>query len=197
MAGRRNQLVQRVVADALVAERNLLGTGESSQAFKVSRWDRDLGSRFGFDPLASLELESYFLTVLSEADKAGIREGDLRDWLLRRIAPEFRSVADKPRWIQGEDWQISEGRPIVFIGQIDIAPTPGLATHEARHLHRGASDQGRARGGSRRADGGGGLRGRGGRCRRRGSGGVAHPAARSRADAPASSQSPPQPALHR
>lgn len=86
----------------------------------------DLGCQLGFDPLSSLEIESYFSTVLGEAERAGIREDDLPDWLLRRIAPDFQSVAANPRWIQTDEWPISEGRPMVFIGQIDVAPTPGL-----------------------------------------------------------------------
>lgn len=88
----------------------------------------DLGRRYGFDPMASVELEEYFVRILSgfEGDKTCLRE-----WLQPRIEDAFRRISDAPRWLQGANWQMSTERPMTFIGQVDVPCGAGIFHDDA------------------------------------------------------------------
>src|SRR5262249_41693603 len=68
----------------------------------------DLGREFGFDPMASVELEGYCATMIIHiAGKAG----ELGESLRPELSRSFRSLVSPPRWIQGANWQVSRGQP--------------------------------------------------------------------------------------
>lgn len=49
------------------------------------------------------------------------REGDdLKQWLQDELSKRFRYMSSLPDWIQNPEWPISNGRPLVFLGQLDI-----------------------------------------------------------------------------
>ncbi len=76
-----------------------------------------LGREFSFDPLSSVESENYFIKLLNEYD--GI---DLKEWLRNTVLKRFLFIENKPEWIQGPEWQFSNGKPMIFVGQINLPP---------------------------------------------------------------------------
>ena len=45
---------------------------------------------------------------------------ELREWLKERLLKEFRFASQPPEWIQNPEWPIVEGRPLVFLGQLEV-----------------------------------------------------------------------------
>ncbi|EMS71392.1 hypothetical protein [Ruminiclostridium cellobioparum] len=76
-----------------------------------------LGREFYFDPLSSIESEEYFIKLLKKC------EGDnLESWLRSAVSKNFLFLESRPEWIQGSEWQFSEGKPMMFVGQINLSP---------------------------------------------------------------------------
>lgn len=77
----------------------------------------ELGNEHHFDPCIPAEMEDYFVGLLQEARQS---DEDIEQWLRRRIQQDFKCVADAPDWIQGQEWQISNGKPMIFVGQLNV-----------------------------------------------------------------------------
>jgi hypothetical protein len=88
----------------------------------------DLGREFGFDPLSSVEMEAYFACLLDHSPDTG--EG-LLEWIRPQVAQAFRCLVAAPRWIQNPNWQLHAGRPMQFIGQLDVTRAVGLFHDDA------------------------------------------------------------------
>jgi hypothetical protein len=71
------------------------------------------------DPSESLESENYFRTLLSTYIGTS-DEFSLAQWLTQHISESFISMRDRPQWIQGFSWPFHNGKPMIFIGQLDI-----------------------------------------------------------------------------
>jgi len=80
------------------------------------------------DPTSSPEAESFFLTVIREANQNGVNLNEA----IRESLNEFRSVSAPPPWIQNPDWQFTNNRPMVFVGHIDVPAQAGQFHDEAR-----------------------------------------------------------------
>lgn len=78
----------------------------------------EAGGALGVDPLSSPESESYFSRLLS--GYSGSLEG-LGDYLTQAVARDFRAMGERPRWMQAAEWPFHNGRPMVFVGQLDAA----------------------------------------------------------------------------
>lgn len=76
----------------------------------------DLGKDFSFDPLSSNESEKYFIKLLEEYQD----NNSLKDLLRTAVANDFEVADKKPEWIQDPEWQFNDGRPMIFIGQLEI-----------------------------------------------------------------------------
>jgi hypothetical protein len=88
----------------------------------------DLGGEYGFDPTSSIEMESYFAALIS--DFSGPEDG-LNAWLKIKVREEFCCVAKSPVWIQNPDWQLEAGRPMWFVGQLDVHAARGVFHDDA------------------------------------------------------------------
>lgn len=42
-------------------------------------------------------------------------------WLKNRFSEDFKSLKSPPKWLQAPQWPCNEGRPPVFVGQLDIS----------------------------------------------------------------------------
>jgi hypothetical protein len=52
---------------------------------------------------------------------AGDRSGkELETWLREQFRARFRCLKEPPRWIQSPSWPIRGGRPLVFLGQLEV-----------------------------------------------------------------------------
>ena len=89
------------------------GTDDFSTSIPMEMLSRllALGRHYGFDPLCSAEMESYFSSLIA---RHTIEE------LENSIIPQsFLCVQNKPSWLQGSEWPVSAGEPMVFLGQFD------------------------------------------------------------------------------
>ncbi|WP_434982743.1 hypothetical protein [Xanthomonas arboricola] len=77
-----------------------------------------------------LDLPSWYFSLAIEGQ--GDSNGkELVRILKDKIAQDFRFLKSAPKWLQGPDWPIVEGRPLVFVGQIDI----GSLRHDTAQLY--------------------------------------------------------------
>ena len=61
----------------------------------------------------------YFLKLVEEQKNLSPKE--LQSWLKNKIKTDFRCLKATPKWLQGPDWPVVDGRPTVFLGQLDIS----------------------------------------------------------------------------
>lgn len=77
----------------------------------------DLGGQYSFDPLYSDESEKYFVDLLQRCTATG--EGKKR-FLELEIFKDFKFNIDLPRWTQNPEWPFDEGKPMFFVGQLEL-----------------------------------------------------------------------------
>ena len=87
-------------------------------------------SRYQVHPSIPTESETFFRELLSQYD--GPPES-LRSWLETQVSSSFISIDDRPHWIQEADWPFAGGKPMVFVGQIDIPVKSGSTA--SRYFH--------------------------------------------------------------
>src|SRR5262245_49657852 len=69
-----------------------------------------------------IESERFFSDLLENYQ--GTRNG-LLQYVQNNIRLWFRYIDDEPRWIQSPEWRFYNGKPMVFVGQIDISREKG------------------------------------------------------------------------
>ncbi len=79
-------------------------------------------SRYQVDPSVPLESEVFFRELLSQYDDP---PEHLQTWLEKQLSDLFIAIGARPRWIQGANWPFASGKPMVFVGQIDIRANAG------------------------------------------------------------------------
>lgn len=62
---------------------------------------------------------SYLSSLLDMAPTKKTKE--LQAWLKDRIKDEFRYLKTPPKWLQAPGWPIENGKPLVFVGQLDVS----------------------------------------------------------------------------
>ncbi len=77
----------------------------------------DLGKKHGFDPLSSADSEQYFADLLQHCNVTGDKR---KKYLESKISEDFKFNVDVPRWIQDPEWPFDEGKPMLFVGQIEL-----------------------------------------------------------------------------
>lgn len=91
----------------------------------------DVGVEIGVDPTSG-ELESFFGMLIREYEHAGNLGTELRDWLRSRVKGAFRTVTGAPpRWIQNPQWPLCDGRPMTFVGEIELPASARLFHDDA------------------------------------------------------------------
>lgn len=85
-------------------------------------WLLKLGQKYGFDPFASIEMEEYFIKLLANTDIEEIEQ---------QVVPSaFHTIGPPPVWLQSQEWPISGGVPMVFVGQVNAPAGNGFITGE-------------------------------------------------------------------
>jgi len=82
-----------------------------------------LAHEFNFHPGYPEGMESYLVGLLAEGRQSG---EELEPWLRRRVAKDFRCLNGPPEWIQAPAWPLSDGKPMIFVGQVDVARDVGI-----------------------------------------------------------------------
>lgn len=77
----------------------------------------DLGKKYGFDPLYSDESENYFADILQRCNVEG---DEKKKFLESQISKDFKFNVDVPKWTQDPEWPFDEGKPMFFVGQIEL-----------------------------------------------------------------------------
>ncbi len=77
-----------------------------------------LGMEFGFDPVSCEESRRYFAGLLSKHQEAN--EDERVDRLRSIIAKDFTGREGKPRWLRHPAWPFVHGRPMLFVGQLEL-----------------------------------------------------------------------------
>ncbi|MBT2371589.1 hypothetical protein [Pseudomonas fluorescens] len=67
-----------------------------------------------------LSLPSDYLSMLIEEQK-NLSPKELQSWLKEKIKSDFRYLKTPPKWLQSPEWPIEGGKPMVFLGQLDIS----------------------------------------------------------------------------
>jgi len=78
-------------------------------------------SEFGVDPLIPRESKDFFLKAIEGFD--GSKE-DCINYIVKKVPEWFTGVKGLPDWIQNPEWQFSEGKPMLYVGQLE-ASMPG------------------------------------------------------------------------
>ncbi|KAB2864393.1 MAG: hypothetical protein F9K46_04750 [Anaerolineae bacterium] len=63
--------------------------------------------------------KNFFYNLLSEY-KGPLDRKSLTTYLDAEMAKAFIAYKKRPRWIQSGDWPFHNGKPMIFVGQIDI-----------------------------------------------------------------------------
>jgi hypothetical protein len=86
-----------------------------------------VGRKYGFRPDVPLEAEDFFRDLV--LSYAGPERGFLA-WLDEQAVKHYRSLVRPPQWLQDPEWPIFQGKPMLFVGQVDL---PEGSTALLRH----------------------------------------------------------------
>ncbi|TFY84381.1 hypothetical protein DYL61_31140 [Pseudomonas nabeulensis] len=67
-----------------------------------------------------LSLPSDYLSQLIE-DQKNLSPKALQAWLKEKIKTDFRCLKTPPKWLQSPQWPVEDGKPMIFVGQLDIS----------------------------------------------------------------------------
>ena len=77
----------------------------------------DLGGELNIDPISSIESEDYFSNLI--LNYKGEKD-ELEPYLKKHIENDFKCLKEQPEWLQGDEWQFSNGKPMCFVGQMEV-----------------------------------------------------------------------------
>ena len=80
----------------------------------------DVCQEYGVDPSSSLEVEDFFRQLLTKY-MGTLDLKELTLWLHEKISQHFLAIDVRPKWIQGAQWPIVDGTPMVFVAQINLS----------------------------------------------------------------------------
>jgi hypothetical protein len=86
---------------------------------KVYEWLIRESKPFGVDPSSSIESEDFFRNLLKSYE-GEYDEVSVSSWLKEQITQHFVAVDERPQWIQGSEWPIIDGKPMIFAHQVDL-----------------------------------------------------------------------------
>jgi hypothetical protein len=92
----------------------------------------DVCARYQIDPSSSIEAEDFFSGILSAYQGDSNKEA-LVAWLEKQLSKEFISLNETPHWIQGYEWQFANGKPMIFVGQLDLRIPRGSIASQYFH----------------------------------------------------------------
>ena len=76
-------------------------------------------NKYDADPSVSIESEEFFKDLLSQYS-GPLAQESVEAWLEEQIQQLYISVGARPKWIQGSEWPFANGKPMIFVGQIDL-----------------------------------------------------------------------------
>lgn len=77
----------------------------------------EIGLQYKFDPSIPMETEVFLRELISSY--SGPPE-TFPQWMDSQASQYYRCINKQPEWIQNPEWPISQGRPMVFVGQLDV-----------------------------------------------------------------------------
>ncbi|MHC5542822.1 hypothetical protein ACYOEI_31745 [Singulisphaera rosea] len=76
-----------------------------------------VGRKYGFRPDIPLEAEDFFRDLVSLYSGS---IGGLAAWLEDQVIEFYRSLVNPPKWLQDPEWPFFGGKPMQFVGQVDL-----------------------------------------------------------------------------
>jgi hypothetical protein len=76
-----------------------------------------IGQKHGFRPDVPIETEDFFRDLV--ASYRGPND-HLLSWLDEEAVKNYRFLVHLPRWLQEPEWPLIGGRPMTFVGQIEL-----------------------------------------------------------------------------
>jgi hypothetical protein len=72
------------------------------------------------DPSSSMATEEFFRELLTQYSGAK-NTSSVAEWLRVQTLTHFAALGERPRWLQGPDWPVVDGKPMIFVGQLDVS----------------------------------------------------------------------------
>lgn len=87
---------------------------------------------YSVSPFVPFESEIFFRELLThysdDPDEASISR-----WLRQEVEKYFVALSERPRWVQSPEWPFANGKPMIFVSQIDLSVHPGKPIAEFFH----------------------------------------------------------------
>lgn len=64
----------------------------------------------------------YFTSIFDKLDNEKLSKNEKKAQIKSKIQKDFVSINKPPKWLQNPEWKIINGKPLVFIGELDITP---------------------------------------------------------------------------
>lgn len=84
------------------------------------------------DASDSIEAREFYGNLLKEyGGEYDVKQ--LQTWLEEHLPRYYIALKKRPHWIQSPDWPFYEGKPMIFVGQIDLKVTSDHITEKYFH----------------------------------------------------------------
>jgi hypothetical protein len=84
---------------------------------------------YGADAVVPIEARQFFENQMNAFQGT---EAEFLEYISNQAPSWFQSVSEPPSWIQNQEWQYNEGRPMLYIGHIEVPKSAGLFHDDSR-----------------------------------------------------------------
>jgi hypothetical protein len=92
----------------------------------------EVGAIYAVDPSMSIASEEFFRALLADY-KGDETPEQVRKWLDDEMASNFIVFDKRPEWIQSAEWPFRDGKPMIFVGQLDVRRSASDVTRRFIH----------------------------------------------------------------
>jgi hypothetical protein len=78
-----------------------------------------------------LSLPESYISAIKRSIPEGLDRKEKTNFIKASISKDFQYIASPPKWLQNPNWQFRDGRPLTFVGQLDI----GTLLHDTSQVY--------------------------------------------------------------
>ncbi|EAE8886543.1 hypothetical protein BSX39_14885, partial [Listeria monocytogenes] len=67
---------------------------------------------------------NYFSSILN---KNTLNTLEKKEQIKKKVKADFKYLKTPPKWLQNPEWKFANGKPLLFIGELDIVPEKNRA----------------------------------------------------------------------
>ncbi|ENI8381868.1 hypothetical protein ABZZ32_002798 [Listeria monocytogenes] len=98
---------------------------KNEQLFSYSsKMDEDADIVFSVLPKWLDISPNYFSSILN---KNTLNTLEKKEQIKKKVKADFKYLKAPPKWLQNPEWKFANGKPLLFIGELDIAPEKNRA----------------------------------------------------------------------